>query len=92
MSKNYTRPNDPDHIDDPKDWLNSALIFGRALSLLLEPNTGIVVDLAGDAFNPAGESKKVIVINHGNMIMIDDYKQDIPEGTFCEIIFDDENN
>ena len=32
---NYTKPNDPDHEDSPKDWLNSALLFTRALSFLL---------------------------------------------------------
>lgn len=48
---NYTRPNS-DELDEPKDWLNSALIFARTLSLILEENTGIVVKLKGDMVNP----------------------------------------
>jgi len=50
---NYTRPNDPDHVDDPKDWLNANLIFARALGQVLEEGSGVVVDIKGDARNPA---------------------------------------
>jgi hypothetical protein len=83
---NYTRPNDPDHKDDPKDWLNSALLFGSALGQLLENNSGVVVDVKGDSFNPVGDSKKVIVFKREGQIVIDDFDQDLPEGAICKII------
>ena len=83
---NYTRPNDPNHIDEPKDWLNASLIFTMAISNLLEDMTGIVVDIKGDSFNPIGYSKKVIVIKRNDQVIIDDFQQDLPEGTICEIV------
>lgn len=82
---NYTRPNNPDHVDTPQDWLNGSLIFGAACHLLLEEQVGVVVDLQGDMVNPVGDSKKVIVIRHGGMIHIDDFPDDLPEGTLCKI-------
>jgi len=88
---NYTRPNDPDHKDDPKDWLNSAMIFARALSLLLNENSGVVVKLKGEMENPAGESKTVIVFSKNGQIMIDDAEDSVKEGTLCQIIDPDEN-
>ena len=71
---NYTKPNDPDHVDDPKEWLNSALIFGGALSSILENNTGVILEIKGDMYNPVGESKKVIVFRSDKMLHIDDYR------------------
>ena len=83
---NYTRPNDPDHKDEPKDWLNGALLFGMATGLLLEDGTGVVVDVKGDAFNPIGDSKKVIILKKDGKIHIDDFEQDLPEGSICKIM------
>lgn len=82
---NYTKPNDPDHKDDPKEWLNSALIFSGAVGTLLKANTGVVIDIKGDMFNPVGESNKVIVFNKDSMIHIDDFPHDLPEGSLCII-------
>ena len=45
---NYTNPQDEDYNDKPEDWLNSALIFSKALSKMLDINEGIVLDLEGD--------------------------------------------
>lgn len=82
---NYTRPNDPDHVDKPEDWLHGSLIFGAAVGLMLEPGTGIVVDIKGEMKNPVGSSNKVVVFHAGNMVHIDDFPQDLPEGTLCTI-------
>lgn len=82
---NYTRPNDPDHVDDPKDWLNANLIFARALGQVLEEGAGVVVDIEGDARNPAGFSDKVIVFKMGGKIHVDDFSEDLPEGTICVV-------
>jgi hypothetical protein len=86
---NYTRPDDEDHEDSPMEWLNAALIFTRALSLILEEREGVVVDIEGDVYNPAGESKKVIVFRDKGMIYIEDFEKDLEEGTFCTIIRDE---
>ena len=83
--ENYTRPNDPEHSDNNEEILNGLLIFARSLSFLLKPNTGIVIDLHGDMKNPVGTSNKVIVMNKDNMTSIDDFTQDLPEGTICKI-------
>lgn len=85
---NYTRPNEENHIDDPKDWLNSALIFTRALSLLLRENEGIVVKLQGDMFNPVSESNNVFVVRKNNQIHIQNADPKLEEGSM--IWFDSE--
>lgn len=91
IGKNYTRPNDPDHVDNPKEWLNSALIFANALGHLLDKNTGVVVEIKGDAVNPVGKSKKVVVFNMDSMIIIDDYSGNLEEGERVSIISPEEN-
>lgn len=77
---NYTRPNDANHVDDPKEWLNSALLFGRALSLLLKKNEGVVTSIVGDAFNPVADQNKVIVYFDGKMINVTECEEDLEEG------------
>lgn len=86
---NYTRPEDEDHDDDPRDWLNSALLFARALSLILEEREGVVVDISGDAFNPIDDAKKIIVFKADGMIHIDSFEKDLEEGTFCTVVRDE---
>jgi hypothetical protein len=88
---NYTNPNDPDHIDSPEDWLNSSLIFGRALALLLKEREGVVVDLKGDAkFMPNLSAKKVIVFYKDKMIRVIECEEDLKEGQYV-IMHDDYN-
>jgi hypothetical protein len=83
---NYTKPNS-DIVDTPEDWLNSALIFTRTLSLILEENTGIVVEIKGDMVNPINtKSNRVVVFSKNNMIHIDDIQdEDLKEGDFIKI-------
>lgn len=87
---NYTKPNDPDHVDDPKEWLNGSLIFARALSKLLEEGTGVVTTLVGDAYNPVGTTKNVIVFNMDGMITIEEADEveenELLEGTIVKIV------
>lgn len=85
---NYTKPNDLDHKDNPEDWLNGALVFAGALSLILEENTGVVVEVKGDMKNPINEnSNKVVVFKKDNMIHIDDIQDEsLVEGDFITII------
>jgi hypothetical protein len=80
---NYTKPNDPDHIDNPQDWLNSALIFARTISLMLKENEGIVVDIIGDAkFLPDPEVSKVIVFKKDGMTRVIECDEDLEEGQY----------
>ena len=83
---NYTRPNS-DESDKPKDWLNSALIFARTLSLILEENTGIVVKIKGDMVNPINpDSDRVVVFKKDKMIHVDNIQDDtLKEGDFIRI-------
>ena len=78
---NYTRPNDPDHEDSPLDWLYGAMIFGRAVSLMLRDKEGIVVDLVGDMkLSTDPEAKKVIVYLEDQQMNIMPCDEELPEG------------
>lgn len=83
---NYTNPNDPDYQDKPEDWLNSALILVRALSLILSEKEGIVVDIKGDAqFQMDPEVKQVIVFKEDRMIRIIECHSDLEEGQYVKL-------
>lgn len=80
---NYTNPEDLNYEDTPYDWLNSSLIFSRALSLSLEENEGIVVDLKGDMeYTPDLSIKKVIVFKSEKMVRVIKCDEDIEEGQY----------
>jgi hypothetical protein len=84
---NYTRPNDPDHQDDPMDWLHGSLIFARALSLILREGQGVVVDIDGDAKAPGyPDAKKVLVYYLNGMVHIEPTDQDWEEGDFLNVL------
>jgi len=90
---NYTNPNDLTYQDTPEDWLNSALIFTRALSLFLKENEGIVVDIKGDAkFQLDDSVKKVIVFKSEKMIRVIPCDDDVEEGTMTWIDVNIEGN
>ena len=82
---NYTKPNEPEHQDDPKDWLNSSLLFARTLSLILEPGHGIVVDVKGDV-NLGEGVKKVIVFNRDEQIVVEAFDREMDEGTPMKVV------
>lgn len=80
---NYTNPDDLNYEDTPYDWLNSSMIFARALSLSFEENEGIVVDLKGDMeYTPDPSIKKVIVFKSQNMVRVIKCEDDIEEGQY----------
>jgi hypothetical protein len=82
---NYTKPNKEDHEDSPQDWLNSSLIFARAISLLLKERRGIVVDIKGDV--DLGENiEKVIVFKRDGQIVIEISEPGLEEGDMVKII------
>lgn len=69
----------------PEDWLNSTLIFGRALSFMLDENKGIVVNITDDVTLYDGKVNKVIVYYKDGMIQIIECEQDLKEGTIVII-------
>jgi hypothetical protein len=78
---NYTKPNESNHEDKPSDWLNSALIFARALSLMLKESEGVIVDIVGDMeMQDEPTVKKVIVYNESGMIHIMPFNENTDEG------------
>lgn len=82
---NYTRPNQH-HQDTPDDWLKSMLVLARALGLVLEKNTGVVVELKGDA-KGMFEVDKVLLFNSGTQIVADDsIDQSLDEGTIVNVL------
>jgi len=71
-NKNYTKPNDLSHIDNPKEWLSASLIFSAAMSHLLDHGEGVVVELKGDMILPEMASfSKVVVLNDGKRTVIE---------------------
>jgi hypothetical protein len=83
---NYTNVNDPDYQDKPEDWLNSSLIFARALSLVLREREGVVVDIVGDAKFQLDESvKKIVVFRRDGQVVITECEEDIEEGQFVMV-------
>ncbi len=96
---NYTQPHNPDHEDSPEHWLNSALIFARAIGLMLQPNQGVVVGLRGDMQCPDPdkvsnfvEHDKVIVYCSSNMVHIIKCDEDIEEGKIVWILNEDDED
>lgn len=89
---NYTKPNDENHQDDPLDWLNGALLFARALSILLPEGQGVVINVVGDAKNPINEeSDKVVVFNLNGQIHIDDVQDsELKEGDYIKLQTDEQ--
>lgn len=89
---NYTNANKIDHKDSPEDWLNSALIFSRTLSLLLKENEGIVVDLKGDMKFMLDENiSKVVVFKRSGQIIIEECDPSFMEGDMCFIATNNDN-
>lgn len=80
LGKNYTQPDDPDHEDDPEEWLSSSLIFAKALGKILRENEGIVVELVGDMRLIWPTIKKVIVCNYEGMIHVIECEEDLEDG------------
>ena len=82
---NYTRPHSLETQDKPSDWLNSALLFARSLSLILKENEGIVVDIKGDInikdMLDDENLKKVFVYKKESRVHILPCEEDIPEGS-----------
>ncbi len=75
MQENQTNPN-----ENPQDLLNASLIFARALSLILEDNQGIVVDLQ-NGVEVGSDVEKVIVFRHQDQVHIYKCEDELVEGT-----------
>jgi hypothetical protein len=83
---NYTNVNDPNYQDKPEDWLNSSLIFARALSLILREREGVVVDIVGDAkFQLDDSVKKVVVFRRDGQVVITECEENLEEGQFVMV-------
>ena len=88
-TRNYTNPDDKNYEDKPEDWLNSSLIFAKALGMILEEKQGIVIELEGsmketlpDAFKKQNEDR-VVIIREDNMVRVIIDKNlpiDLPDG------------
>jgi hypothetical protein len=80
LGKNYTQPEDPDHEDDPEEWLSSSLIFAKALGKILREHEGIVIKLEGDMKILWPTVDKVIVANYDGMIHVINCEEDVKDG------------
>ena len=83
---NYTNPNEPNYKDKPEDWLNSALIFTKALGKILRINEGVLIHLEGDMIETLpeewkGTTKVIVYKSDNNMVnVIKPKEEDLPEG------------
>jgi hypothetical protein len=78
--ENYTESNQTTDLANPQDSLTAALIFARTLSLILQENQGIVVELK-NGIQLGDDASKVIVFKHNEQIHIYKCEDDMPEGT-----------
>ena len=92
LGKNYTKPNLPNHEDNPKDWLASSLIFSKTISHLLKPNEGIVIELENDMKLLMPDYDKVVVYNDDKQIKIMECNEDIEEGQMVWLHSQDDHN
>ena len=83
---NYTNPNEPNYKDKPEDWLNSALIFTKALGKILRINEGVLIHLESDMIETLpeewkGTTKVIVYKSDNNMVnVIKPKEEDLPEG------------
>lgn len=77
--ENYTDSNQTTDLANPQDSLNAALIFARTLSLILQENQGIVVELK-NGIKLGDDASKVIVFKHNEQIHIYKCEEDLEEG------------
>lgn len=65
-----------------QDWFKAAMIFAKALGLILEEDQGIIADLTETTKIPGFEDiNKVIVFRKDNQVHIAPCDEDIPEGS-----------
>ena len=73
--------NNEQNEENLQDWLTPAMIFAKALGLILEDEQGIVVDLNEQTKLPGMEEiDKAIVFKRDNQIHISPCDEDIEEG------------
>lgn len=70
---------------------NISLIFGRALSLILQENQGLVVNTTTE-MSLNEEIEKVIVFKMKDQIHIYKCEEDLPEGTPLSLDLNEEKN
>lgn len=82
--ENNNETNQTQGVNNPQDLMNAALIFARALSLILDENQGIVVDLKNGIDLKDGV-QKVIVFKNQEQVHIFNCEEDLQEGTVVKM-------
>jgi hypothetical protein len=67
---------------------NAAIIFARALSLILQNNEGIIVDVP-ETIKESFETLKVVILKTNDKVSIFNFDRDLAEGTSVSL---SENN
>lgn len=80
---NYTKPDDPGHVDKPEDWLAGALVFARTLSLIIPEKEAILVEPKGTALEYFGTNSGLIAVanleNQIKVFYLNDHVEDSSE-------------
>lgn len=95
---NYTRPNDPGHVDTAEDWLMAALLFTQALGTTIPDGEGVIIKAKGEVSGFFGPKDDFIIIaNIDDQIQalpLSDYVQDqseFEEGMWITVSSDENN-
>lgn len=76
-----------------QDWYKAAMIFAKALGLILDEDQGIITDLNESTKIPGFEDiNKVIVFRKDNQVHIAPCDQDIEEGSTVTLDKEDFDN
>lgn len=83
---NYTRPDEPEHEDEPLDWLGSSLIFARALAYFLDEGQGIIINNNADVKITGCETPQLILYySNSELLVIETPIEGLPEGTIVMV-------
>jgi hypothetical protein len=75
-----------------QDMTNAALLFSKALSLILDNEQGIIVDVNIPGVNLNDDATKVVIYRLGEAIHVQRIDQDIEQGMVVQLNLTDEEN
>jgi len=74
-----------------QDYINAALLFSQALSLIFENQQGVIVDVKNDEVKLGDNPSKVCVYKYEDRIHVQKIDEDLEEGTIVNLNHKEEN-
>lgn len=75
-----------------QDMANAALLFSKALSLILDNEQGIIVDVNIPGVELNDDASKVVIYRLGDAIHVQRIDQDIDQGMIVQLNLNEEEN